>query len=204
MIRVRDRHILTDADGVLVNWNRGFVEFMTKRGFPQLPDTDGYYNITDRHNVTYEEAGLHIKEFNESPDIANLQAFGDAVEYVGKLANLGFRFTVVTSLSSDPEAKAKRTANLHNLYGNVFNEIVCLHQGAKKFEELTRWQNSELFWIEDHPDQAKCGHDAGLRPILIKHPYNANFKTDLFPAVEFESPWKQIYEIICEDYGLNK
>jgi hypothetical protein len=203
MIKFKDKHILTDTDGCLVNWNRGFQKYMSSRGYPQLPDTDGFYSITDRHAVTYDEARLHIKEFNESADIAHLEPFADAVEYVGKLANLGFRFTVVTSLSDLPQAKIHRTANLFNLFGDVFEEIVCLKQGANKYEELTRWRDSGLFWIEDHTEQAEAGYKVGLRPILINHPYNSTYAAPMFPTVSFESPWKEIYNLVCRDYGLN-
>jgi hypothetical protein len=177
---------------------------MASRGYPQLPDTDGFYDISDRHGITYEQAKLHIKEFNESANIADMEPFADAVEYVGKLANLGFRFTVVTSLSSMPEAKEHRTSNLKNLYGDVFEEIVCLRQGANKYEELTRWRDSGMFWVEDHPEQAEAGYRAGLRPILIAHPYNSSYSTELFPTVSYAQPWKEIYEMVCRDYGLNE
>jgi hypothetical protein len=202
MIKEKVKHILTDADGVLVNWNTGFVKFMANHGFPQLPDTDGYYGIEQRHGVTREQAKLAIKEFNESEGVAYLDAFADAQEYVGKLANLGFRFTVITSLSSVPKAKDRRTENLVDLYGDIFDEVVCLQQGSRKYDELMRWHHSGLFWIEDHVDQALDGYNVGLRPILIDHPYNANLDSHLFPRVSNDSPWKEIYELVCKDYGL--
>lgn len=202
MISIRMKHILTDADGVLVNWNKGFVKFMTDKGYPQIPDTDGYYGIVERHGVTYEQAGKFITEFNESSHIAELDPYADAQEFVLKLANLGFRFTVVTSLSSDPTAAQNRKDNLHNLYGDIFDEVVCLAQGASKYDELTRWSHSGLFWIEDHIKQAEAGYQAGLKTILVKHPYNRDYTADLFPSVSHTNPWEEIYHIICKDYGL--
>ena len=202
MISIKMKHILTDADGVLVNWNKGFVEFMLEKGYPVIAGTENHYGIMERHGCTYEQAGEFIKEFNESPSIAELSAYADAQEYVGKLANLGFRFTVVTSLSNEPTAVQNRKTNLFNLYGDVFDEIVCLQLGAKKYEELTRWQHSGLFWIEDHTQQAEAGLNAGLRPILVKHPYNAHYETEHFPTVSHINPWEEIYYIICKDHGL--
>jgi hypothetical protein len=204
MIVARPKHILTDTDGCLVNWNAGFREFMSGKDYPQVADTDGYYSIASRYGITSEEARLHIREFNESERIAYLRPFADAQEYVGKLANLGFRFTVVTSLSSHPQAKIRRTANLFNLFGDVFEEIVCLNMGANKYNELTRWQDSGLFWIEDHPEQAEAGYRAGLKPLLINHPYSAEYKTEAFPFVSLANPWKDIYETACKEYGVNE
>ena len=86
----------------------------------------------------------------------------------------------------------------------MFEEIVCLNMGANKYEELTRWRDSGLFWIEDHPEQAEAGYKAGLKPLLINHPYNAEYKTDAFPFVSFANPWKDIYETVCKEYGVNE
>ena len=199
---MKNRHILSDADGVLLDWNHGFQNYMTELNYPRLPDTDGYYNISSRHGVSYEEARKHVTEFNHSRAIASLRPFADAVEYVQKLANLGFRFTVVTSLSSSAHAKVNRPINLHNLFGEVFDEIVCLEQGANKHVELTRWTDTGYFWIEDHTEQAEAGYKAGLRPLLINHPYNKDYRTDHFPIVNFHNPWKEIYDRVCEDYSI--
>ena len=67
-----------------------------------------------------------------------------------------------------------------------------------------RWADSKYFWIEDHMRQAEAGHEAGLRTILIKHPYNKHYYTDLFPIVSYETPWKEIYSIITAEYNQAK
>lgn len=201
---MKDKIILTDADGVLVNWGDGFNQFMTGRGLPQLPDTENTYNLAERHNISAKEVQIHIKEFNEGQYIENLTAFADSVEYVEKFADLGFRFIVVTSISSAPSAKYYRTRNLINLFGDVFDEIHCIEQGASKAFILSEnWLGSGYYWIEDHMRQAEAGHEAGLKTVLIKHPYNEHYETDLFPMVSFETPWKEIYEMVCKDYGLD-
>lgn len=198
----KSRIILSDVDGVLCNWNIGFQNFMLGRGYPQLPDTDGLYDIAGRHGITHDEAMGHIREFNESDRISHLSALADSEEYIRKLSGLGFRFTVVTSLSSAPDAKIYRSDNLTKIFGDVFREIVCLSQGANKYNELTRWKDSGLFWIEDHPEQAEAGLRAGLKPVLISHPYNSHYMSDKFPFVTSENPWKEIFKLICKEYEL--
>lgn len=194
--------ILTDADGVLVKWEAGFELFMVEKGYPRVANTEKEYSISLRHGITNKQAMEFVKEFNESKDIASLHSFADSVEYVRKLADLGFRFTVVTSISSHPDAKKYRTENLINLFGDVFDEIHCIEQGASKANILTNWADTGYFWIEDHMRQAEAGHEVGLKTILIQHPYNEHYKTDLFPTVSFENPWKEIYSIITKHYGL--
>lgn len=37
---MKQKIILTDADGVLVDWNTGFANWMASKGFPQKPNTE--------------------------------------------------------------------------------------------------------------------------------------------------------------------
>jgi FMN phosphatase YigB (HAD superfamily) len=195
--------ILTDADGVLVNWNKGFESFMVSRGHPRIPGTDDEYSISLRHaNVTNKQAHELITEFNECELISSLDAFADSVEYVNKLSDLGFRFIVVTSISDHPNAKVFRTQNLTNLFGDVFDEINCITMGASKANILMNWADDGFFWIEDHMRQAEAGHEAGLKTVLISHSYNSHYKTDLFPTVSNETPWREIYELVCAEYKI--
>jgi beta-phosphoglucomutase-like phosphatase (HAD superfamily) len=198
----KEKIILTDADGVLVDWNTAFDKFMARHGHPRVPETDTEYNISLRHNVTTHQAMAYVKEFNESPDIAHLSPFADAVPHVRLLAELGFKFIVVTSISSHPDAKIHRTNNLTDLFGDVFEDIHCIEQGASKASILMNWADTGYFWIEDHMRQAEAGYEAGLRTILINHPYNFHYKTDLFPTVSYDTPWNEIYNMIRNEYRI--
>jgi FMN phosphatase YigB (HAD superfamily) len=192
--------ILTDADGVLLDWNKGFEAFALSKGHPKVPGTDDDYRMYIRHNISADLAHNLIKEFNEGPDVEHLEPFSDSVEYVGKLAKLGFRFIVVTSISSHPDSKIYRTRNLNKHFGDVFDEIMCLEMGASKASALMRWAGTSYFWIEDHMRQAEAGYEAGLSPLLINHPYNHHYETDLFPKISFEKPWKQVYGAVLNRY----
>ena len=196
----KERIILSDCDGCLVNWNAGFNKFMEEKGLPQLPNTDDQYLLSKRHNITSNYATQLVTEFNEGPMIEHLEPFADAVKYVARLADLGFRFIVVTSISSAPQAKVFRTKNLNAIFGDVFDEINCIEMGASKAHILKNWQDTGYFWIEDHMRQAEAGYEAGLSTVLIRHPYNAHYKTDLFPTVSYEKPWEEIYNMVCDTY----
>jgi FMN phosphatase YigB (HAD superfamily) len=153
--------------------------------------------------MSHKDVHKYIKEFNESPYIADLEPFADSVEYVERLVGKGFKFIVVTSISNAPQAKYYRTKNLINLFGDVFDEIHCLEMGISKAAELEKWSDTGYFWIEDHMRQAEAGFEAGLKTVLISHPYNSHYETDLFPKVSFKQPWKEIYNMVCKEYGLN-
>lgn len=201
-MKLQNKHILTDADGCLVNWNEAFDKFMLSKGYPRIPGTDSDYSIATRHDVSVHTAMAMVKEFNESEHICSLAPFADSVEYIGKLVSHGFSFTVITSISSAPEAAKNRTANLVGIFGDIFSDIMCIEQGASKAATLQAWADTGYFWIEDHMRQAEAGYEVGLKTILIEHPYNTHYKTDLFPTVSYVTPWKEIYHMVCDEYGL--
>ena len=200
---MKERILLVDVDGTLLNWNLPFNEFMTRKGFPQLPDTDWYYSIASRHGCSPQQAQEFVNEFNSSSHIRTMKPLADSVEYVGKLHDLGFRFIAITNIGDAPETYVNRKYNLVNVFGDVFDELICLPSGSDKQTVLKRWENTGYFWIEDHMRNAEAGYEVGLKPILIEHPYNSHYKTDLFPTVSNSTPWKQIFGLVCMDYGIN-
>jgi FMN phosphatase YigB (HAD superfamily) len=199
-----EKKIILDYDGTIADWNSGFNIFMESKGFPQLVDTDHHYNISSRHGVPVSQAMAYVKEFNESRHIEDIMPFADSVEYLEKLASKGFRFTVVTSISSNPKAKEHRLINASRLFGDIFDDIICLEIGSYKKSALEKWQNTGYFWIEDHIHNAEAGYELGMKTILINHPYNSHYTSSAFPVVSYNEPWKEIYSIISAEYKLEE
>jgi len=193
--------ILTDADGVLFNWVAGFNTFMEIRGHTSV--TESEYSVSKRYNIPKDLAFNLIKEYNEGPLIEFLEPLKDSAEYVKKLADHGFRFVCVTALSNHPEAGVRRTKNIKKVFGDVFDGVHCIGMGELKYEFLNQhWKDSGLFWIEDTTHQAEAGLAAGLKPILIEHSYNEIYLVDKYPSVGNETPWKEIYNLICAEYNI--
>lgn len=199
---MKPKVILTDADGVLVSWLSGFQSFMSEKGHTAIPDTDHLYSMTERYSLDYSTVRQLIREYNESPFIADLSAHEDSVEYIGKLVNHGFKFICITSISSHSDAYKYRKENLVKLFGDHFLELFCLEIGSSKAATLSPWANSGLFWIEDHINNAEDGHELGLTTVLVMQDHNNHYETDLFSVVGPEEPWKAIYELVCTEYNL--
>lgn len=96
----KERLILTDCDGTILDWNKAFEKFMYKKGYPKVPDTDQDYSIVVRHNVSTQQTNKFITEFNESSLIETLEPFADSVEYIKKLSDKGFKFIAITSVGN--------------------------------------------------------------------------------------------------------
>ena len=77
-----------------------------------------------------------------------------------------------------------------------FKNYHILDTGQDKDQVLAEFHNTGLYFIEDKPKNALTGLEYGVRPILIDHPYNRDFK---HPDVIRVNNWKQIHEIVHED-----
>jgi FMN phosphatase YigB (HAD superfamily) len=189
-----DRLILTDADGVLLNWEWAFSIWMQERGFTSRMSPRTSYWLHEHYNdVSEQEAGRLVRQFNESAAIGFLPAFRDSVYYVKRLhEEHGFRFRVITSLSDDKNAAKLRDMNLRKLFGDAIEDLVCLSTGADKTESLLPFKDSGMWWIEDKFENAVIGHELGLNTIMMEHGHNMHRQCP-FPVVKH---WKDIYDLI--------
>ena len=191
-----EKTILTDADGVLLDWNYAFALWMSERGFYET----GPREVYDRH-IAYEmpqpEMRKLIGHFNSSAAIGFLPPLRDAMYYVRKLAiEHGYVFRCISSLSKDKHAQQLRTKNLKMLFGKrTFEEFVYLDTGADKDEALAEYKDSGCFWLEDKLENARVGARAGLQSIVVAGDFNV---TDEFPRFW---KWKDIYNHIVNQNG---
>jgi len=195
------KKILTDCDGVLLDWETAFHQWMREKGHDKL-DVYTYDMHIMYPNLGKREAKDQIKTFNESAWMCCLPTFKDADQGVATLFDNDYRFTVITSLSDDPYAKKLRWQNLDNNFGNdAFDDLICLETGGDKDAALEPYRDSGLWWIEDKWENAVLGADLGLRSILIDHPHNRDKHDDRILRL---STWQEIVEVILNDERKNK
>ena len=189
------KKILTDCDGVLLDWETPFHEWMKHKGYSQIKH--GIYNLAEMYGIDKEEKHDVVREFNESAWMCCLPVLRDAEEGITRLTQAGFHFDVITSLSLDPYAKRLRQLNLDGHFGtNPWNELICLDTGADKDDALAEYKDTGLWWIEDKPENCEAGLRAGLRPILIDHPHNQFYNN---PQVVRVKTWAELCDIVLEN-----
>ena len=191
--------ILTDVDGVLLNWEYAFEVWMLEQGFkPNTPSGQPglhHYKQEEKYGISKEQAKKLIKIFNESAVIGFLPPLRDAIEWVTRLADEGWKFHVITSLSTQYHAQKLRKQNLDKLFGKgVFTEVTCLGTGADKDEALAKYKDSGLWWVEDKVANAEAGARAGLKPIVTEHGFNMNDKHGFDVATN----WQDIYNLVTK------
>jgi FMN phosphatase YigB (HAD superfamily) len=192
----KNKLILTDADGVLVDWEWAFQVWMTERGYQFKNEGKKNYDLHHSYeDMTQQEIKKLVKFFNESAAIGFLPAVRDSVHYVKRLyEEHGYQFRVITSLSTDENAGKLREMNLRKLFGDAIESVICLDTGADKDDALAPYKDSGLYWIEDKPANADLGQRLGLKSILVEHGHNMDHQCS-YPIVK---NWREVYEIITK------
>jgi FMN phosphatase YigB (HAD superfamily) len=188
--------ILTDADGVLLDWEWAFSVWMREKGYTMKEGAKTSYYLHEHYQeLEQKDAKKIVKQFNESAAIGFLPALRDATYYVKRLhEEHGYQFRVITSLSKNKDAQRLRDMNLRKIFGDAIEQVICLDTGADKDDALAPYKDSGLWWIEDKPSNADCGHNLGLKSILVEHGHNMNHACPYVVAKN----WKEIYSIIIK------
>lgn len=193
---MKNKIILTDADGVLLDWEYAFDVWMTQHGFTKRDAMK--YNIGTRYGIDNDQGRRLIKIFNESAHMGFLPPLRDAMYYVKRLhEEHGYVFHCITSLTKDENACELRRLNLKKLFGKTaFERFVFLDTGADKDEALEEYKGSGLYWIEDKIVNCQVGNKLGLRSLLVEHGHNMNYVDNNIPRVK---NWKEIYSIVVNE-----
>ena len=153
---MEDKIILTDCDGVLLDWESAFHKWMESHGHVKV--AHGMYDISEQYGFEKTQGKQLIKIFNESAWMGYLKAFRDARSGVAKLYEHGYRFHCITSLSLDKKAIRLRKYNLENVFGKgTFKEVQCLNTGEDKDETLAHYDESDTLWNEGKLENAESG-----------------------------------------------
>ena len=200
-----NRIILTDVDGVLLEWEHHFTKWMLQRTlfdergaryhpYKLLADKQNTYEMAERFGITVTEIRKEIREFNRSAWMGTQRPMFESQTWVKLLAAEGWTFIPITSQTSDIPAQQLRKKRLGELFGeHVFTNYHILGTGADKDSALAEFHGTGLYWVEDKPKNALAGLKYGLKPILIDHPYNQDFE---HPDITRVNNWKEIHEIL--------
>ena len=202
-----NRIILTDVDGVLLEWEHHFTKWLQLRSYFDKNGNRNYpyklldsnhndYDMSKRFGISKETISQEIREFNRSAWMGTQRPMLESQTWVKLLHAEGWTFVPITSQTSDIPGQALRKKRLGELFGeHVFSNYHILGTGADKDGALAEFHDTGLYWVEDKPKNALAGLKYGLKPILIDHPYNKDFN---HPDIIRVNNWKQIHEILSK------
>lgn len=186
-----EKIILTDIDGVVLNWAYAFHVWMTEIGHSIVKEDN--YDISETYGLSYTEGKFLVRMFNESAAMGFLPPLRDAMHYMKKLhEEHGYVFHAITSQSNQLNAQKLRIMNLEKLFGEtLFEKYIILGCGDDKDEALEPYRDSGYVWVEDKVKNAELGIGLGLDSILMEHSFNMHHET-----IKLAKNWKDIYEYI--------
>ena len=190
---LKSKVILTDCDGVLLDWKYGFYQYMAQRG--HTVQNHNVYSMAETFNITKDEANEHVRIFNKSMYIAHLTPFRDAIFGINYLHEQhGFVLHVITALSTEPEAYKLRLQNLHDVFGtNVIDRLVCTDpEHPDKTPYLEEYEGTNCIWVEDSPKNAIAGAKLGLNTYSINHSHNIDHVYNPVHKIETVYNWMDI------------
>ena len=165
-MQTSNRIILTDVDGVLLEWEHHFTKWMLQRTLfdergaryhPHrlLPDKQNTYEMDERFGVTKDEIRKLIREFNRSAWMGTQRPMLESQTWVKLMCAEGWTFIPITSQTSDIPAQKLRKKRMGELFGDhVFTNYHILGTGADKDGALAEFHDTCLLYTSPSPRDA--------------------------------------------------
>lgn len=190
----KNRIILTDVDGVLLDWERHFRKWMKLNGYHEDSSQTNQYDMNVRYGIHEDLKKELIREFNKSAWMGTQEPMPNSQTWVKLLHAEGWTFIPITSQTRDIPAQELRKRRLKELFGGtVFENFFILDTGEDKDSALAEFHGTGLWWVEDKIDNAVAGLEYGLKPLLYNHGYNQKFEHSKIVRVD---DWQHIYKVI--------
>lgn len=196
--------VVTDVDGVLLDWFDGFDQWMIndKRVKVDHSTLPSMYDLTDKYHVTSEQIVGYITEFNSSEKFGHLKPVHGALEYFMPLLNdnsMVWRWLSSGSIKSkEIQCMANRYSNLQDAFGSGFVDGLLLPMRESKVPYLKHLQTTDdhLVFIEDSLSHAMEAVKLDIKTILLDYPYN---QQDEDPKLLFRvENWKDASELLIK------
>jgi len=145
---ISNRIILTDVDGVLLEWEHHFTKWLQLRSYFDKNGNRNYpyklldsgqdnYDMSKRFGISKETISQEIREFNRSAWMGTQRPMLESQTWVKLLHAEGWTFVPITSQTSDIPGQALRKKRLGELFGeHVFSNYHILGTGADKDSAL--------------------------------------------------------------------
>ena len=191
-----NRIILTDVDGVLLEWENHFTKWMVYRGYKLKDNFISEYDMQKRFEDNTVDIKSKIREFNRSAWMSTQPPILDSQTWVKLLHAEGWTFIPISSQTSDIPAQELRKRRLEELFGeDIFYNFHILETGSDKDSAFAEFHGTGLWWVEDKWTNALAGLKFGLNVLLYDRPYNRDFS---HPEITRVNNWQEVHKIVSK------
>lgn len=181
--------ILTDVDGVLLSWIKGFDRLMSVHGYERL--IEGEYDLPKAFGVSKEVIDKIASKYVTSDEFSSLPSILGSKKAVRHLHEKhGYVLHCITTVGSNPRTHELRLKNLHSIFGkSAIHDLHCLDHNEEKRNVLKNYHNSGFHWIEDHPANYEFADEFGLNGLLMHQEWNKDYEEKPNTRINH---WKEI------------
>lgn len=167
--------LLSDIDGVTIDWLEGFVKYCESIGHKAKHNEPEEFSMRDIF-PTLEKPWEYIMDYQHSEYYKEIKAYPEVVEVYNKLHDMGVKIVFVTSCGTTDFIKEARTKVMQDEFNGKFDHIEFLEFGESKTEILNKYPNAT--YIDDQIkmsiEGAETGHDSFIKDMS----YNGNDNDD--------------------------
>lgn len=197
-----DKIILTDIDGVVLDFGSNFHSFLADVKNIKIPlDEWAAPDFWQTVEWSDEDKQVFITEFAHSDYFRDLPAKECALDIFARLRDEGWRFIAITACITDHASQCydttwkNRADNLTRHFGPLFEELHLASWSAGKRPFLQHYKPT--WWVEDHVGHATEGHRIGHKSLIMNSiRYKPEQNTQKLPLV---NSWHDIYDFIQKD-----
>jgi len=194
--------LLTDCDGVLLNWLSGVPAFLEDQGqdsshLKARLEGNQFVPIEELFVADDTDGALaRLGAYHSSDHLKSLPVMEPGSEASLKRLSDEYEIIVVTSFSEDPIAQQNRADNLELRYGDSISDLVCLAPFADKTEALRKLARSRdaYIWLDDQIKHVYHGHNAGIPSYQFSYGMACGQNTGEVPEL---ASWAEVEEIMA-------
>lgn len=189
------RNVLVDCDDVLLDWTEGFKQYLKFKHNIHVHGRPQNWDLSKWIKIDKQDAIRLVTDFNEnSEEFGDLKPTKQSHSFLTNLHSEGYTFTVITSCSDNINCIDRRQRNLENVFGSLFDDIICLPLGVSKGVYLEKFEPS--FWVEDNYHNCLIGHELGHHGIVVRQEHNRDFETVTDTRLHWKDDWSEISDHI--------
>lgn len=191
--------LIVDGDGVVFDLMRPFTPFAEMRLGRKLdPAGPDAFNLSNWLGTDHDGYVQLIKDFIATPEagFGQLPAMPGAVAAIKAAKAQGRTVYMITACADNESVHDRRHANTEMLLGSAITHIHFITLHGCKADALQSYPKG--IWVEDRPEYAMNGVEAGHRSYLIRHSYNRHQEPDSqfsHPLLTWVDGWDDIRRI---------